>query len=74
METHKTPLFKSLDDEALRREYWSARELAYNNAAMASAGFPRGRLAYQMAQLMRNIEIIEAIANQRKIRLVVANG
>ena len=72
MQTHKTPLFKSLSDDALRTEYRGYRELAYNNAAMASAGLPRGRLAFQMSRLMRNIEIIEAIANQRKIRLVLA--
>lgn len=66
-----TPLFKSLSDEALRAEYASYRALAYNNAGMASSGAVNARkCASQMGRLMRNIELIEAIANQRCIRLV----
>ena len=67
----KTPLFKSLSDEALRNEYASYRNLAYNNANMASSGAVNTRkAAAQMGRLMKNIEIIEAIARQRGIRLV----
>ncbi len=61
----KTPLFKSLSDDALRAEYAGYRNLAYNNARIGTPGAAR-----QMGTLMRNIEIIEAIANQRRISLV----
>lgn len=65
-----TPLFKSLSDEALRTEYWGYRALAYNNAAMAQGGIVwRNKCAAQMGRLMRNIEIIEAIAKKRGISL-----
>ncbi len=68
---HKTPLFKSLSDAALRAEYAGYRALAYNNAAIAQTFGGRGasRCAQQMGRLMRNIEIIEAIARQRRISL-----
>ena len=76
MTNRPTPLFKSLSDEALRTEYAAYRELAYNNAKMAQGCAPRGatinKLASQMGRLMKNIEIIEAIARQRRISLVVA--
>lgn len=66
----KTPLFKSLSDDALRTEYRAYRNLAYNNAAMASSGAVNvRRAAQQMGGLMRNIQIIEAIARQRRISL-----
>ncbi len=72
--TMKTPLFKSLSDAALRIEYRGWRELAYNNAKMAQSCRDGGptikKLAYQMGKIMRNVEIIEAIAKQRKISLV----
>lgn len=68
MATTTTPLFKSLSDDALRAEYRGYRELAYNNARIASLGNPQ-RAARQMGRLMRCIEIIEAIANQRRISL-----
>ena len=64
----KTPLFKSLSDDALRTEYRGYRALAYNQIAIG--GGPRG--ARQMGQLMRAIQIIEGIARQRRIALVVA--
>lgn len=68
-----TPFFKELSNEALRNEYWGYRELAYNNAKMAQGCAPRGhtinKLAGQMGKLMRNIEIIEAIARKRGISL-----
>lgn len=67
----KTPLFKSLSNEALRTEYAAMRALAYNNAAAAASGAVNvRRAAGQMGRLMRNIEIIEAIANQRRMSLV----
>ncbi len=65
-----TPLFKELSDEALRTEYRGWRELAYNNAAMASGGLAwRNKCARSMGKIMRNVEIIEAIARKRGIRL-----
>jgi hypothetical protein len=67
----KTPFFKELSDAALRAEYKGYRELAYNNAAMAASGAVNiRRCASQMGRLMRNIEIIEAIAKKRGISLV----
>lgn len=67
----KTPLFKSLSDEALRVEYRGYRELAYNNARIAQGcgGSGLRRSAAQMGRLMRNIDIIEGIARQRRISL-----
>jgi len=68
-----TPFFKELSDDALRAEYWGYRALAYNNANMAASGaVNRKKCATQMGRLMKNIEIIEAIARKRKISLVVA--
>ena len=72
-----TPFFKALSDDALRTEYASLRALAYNNAACAASGAVNvRRAAHQMARLMRNIEIIEAIARKRGISLAqsLANG
>lgn len=70
METKATPLFKELSDEALRAEYRSYRTLAYNNASMAGSGAVSvRRAASQMGRLMRNIQIIEAIARKRRISL-----
>ena len=67
----KTPLFKSLSDDALRAEYRGYRNLAYNNANMAASGAVNlKKAAAQMGRLMKNIEIIEAIAKQRRISLV----
>jgi hypothetical protein len=68
---NRPPLFKSLSDDALRAEYAGYRELAYNNARMAQSmgAGGRGKAARQMGRLMRNLEIIEAIARQRRIRL-----
>jgi hypothetical protein len=69
-QTYKTPLFKELSDDALRTEYWGYRALAYNNANMAAGSKAwRDKCANQMGRLMRNIEIIEAIARKRKISL-----
>lgn len=66
-----TPFFKELSDEALRTEYHGYRELAYNNAnAASSGGVNKRKAANQMGRLMRNIQIIEAIAKKRGIRLV----
>lgn len=68
-----TPLFKSLSDEALRTEYAGYRNLAYNNANAAGSGaVNKYKAAAQMGKLMRNIEIIEAIAHQRRISLAVS--
>jgi len=70
---HKTPLFKELSDDALRTEYAGWRALAYNNAQMAGSGAVNvGKCARQMGRIMRNVEIIEAIARQRRISLVKA--
>lgn len=69
-QTPKTPLFKELSDEALRIEYRGWRELAYNNANMAGSGAVNiKKCAAQMGRIMRNVEIIEAIARKRKISL-----
>jgi hypothetical protein len=66
----KTPFFKELSDDALREEYAGYRNLAYNNAAMAASGAVNlRRAAYQMHHLMRCVEIIEAIARKRGMRL-----
>lgn len=69
-DTNRTPLFKSLNNEALRAEYRSYRNLAFNNAAMAASGAVNvQRCARQMGRLMRAISIIEGIARQRRISL-----
>lgn len=69
----KTPLFKSLSDDALRAEYRGWRELAYSNAAIAASGAANGqKSARSMGQIMRNVEMIEAIARKRGIQLVIA--
>lgn len=70
----KTPFFKELSDETLRIEYAGYRELAYNNAKMASSSgaVNKRKAAVQMGTLMRNIQIIEGIARQRKISLISA--
>lgn len=65
----KTPFFKEMSDEALRTEYAGWRNLAYNNANIAACG-SRSRAAGQMGRIMRNVEIIEAIARKRGICLV----
>lgn len=66
----KTPLFKSLSNDALRTEYHGWRALAFNNAGTAASGAVNiGRAANQMGRIMRNVEIIEAIARQRRISL-----
>lgn len=66
----RTPFFKGLSDAALRENYASYRNLAYNNAGMATSGAVNIRkAAFQMGKLMRNIELIENIARQRKIKL-----
>lgn len=68
--TFKTPMFKTLSDDALRAEYRGWRELAFNNANMAASGAVNvRRAAGQMGRIMRNVEIIEAIARQRRISL-----
>lgn len=65
-----TPFYKELSDDSLRAEYRGLRELAYNNAQMAASGaVNRNRAASQMGRLMRNIEIIEALARRRGISL-----
>ena len=69
--TFKTPLFKDMTDDALRAEYRAWRALAYNNANMAAAGCVNvSRAARQMGRIMRNVEIIEAIARRRQMSLV----
>lgn len=66
----KTPLFKSLSDSALIEEYRGWRNLAYNNANMAASGAVNiSKAARSMGAVMRNVEIIEAIARQRKLSL-----
>lgn len=71
METRKTPLIKELSNEALRDHYWSCRALAYNNAAMVGDCGKHGqaKLARQMGSLMKQIDICEAVAKQRKMSL-----
>ncbi len=65
-----TPLFKDLSNEALRTEYKGWRDLMFNNANMAASGaVNRNKAAFQMGKIMRNVEIIEAIARKRGIRL-----
>ena len=64
-----TPFFKDLSDKALRREYAGYRELAYNNANIAQFG-NRQKCANQMGRIMKNIQIIEAIARKRRMSLV----
>ena len=69
--TPKTPLIKSLNDAALRDHYWSCRELAYNNMQMVGHCGRRSvdKLGRQMGWLMKQINICEAVARQRKISL-----
>jgi len=73
--TTATPLFKDMCDDSLRREYVGWRELAYNNAACAASGAVNLRKsAAQMGRIMRNVQIIEAIARKRGISLAANNG
>lgn len=66
----KGPLIKELGDGALREHYRGLRELAYNNAEMASSGaVNRRKAAAQMGRLMRHIEICEAVARRRGVSL-----
>lgn len=66
----KPPLIKELSDEGLREHYRGLRALAYNNSQMASSGAVNlKKLAAQMGKLMRWIEICEAVARRRRIRL-----
>ena len=68
--TKTTPLFKTLDNETLRTEYRHWLALATNNAGMAASGAVNiRRAASQMGRIMRNVNIIEAIARQRRIAL-----
>jgi hypothetical protein len=68
--TFKTPLFKSLSDDALREEYAGWRNLAYNNGRMAQQGPGTARkCAASMGRIMRNVELIENIARRRGISL-----
>ena len=70
------PYFKGMSDAALREAYWSYRDLAFNNANIAShraaCGASTRPVARQMGRLMRAIEIIEGIARQRRISLSTA--
>ena len=70
-QTTKSPLIKSLSDAALRDHYWSCRKLAYNNSQMVGYCSRRGvdKLARQMGWLMKQIDICEAVARQRRISL-----
>lgn len=60
MKTTTMPLFKSLSDDALVRHYISAKALAYNAAQLRS---PR------LGGLLRNLDIIVAIARKRGLSL-----
>lgn len=69
--TITAPMLRDLSDDALRASYRTYRALAYNNAQIAQTGSANNRkLAAQMGRLMRWIEICEAIAQKRGIRLV----
>jgi len=69
--TYSAPLFKNLSDARLIEEYKGYRALAYNNAAMAASGATnRQKGARSMGYLMKNIEIIEAIAKKRDLSLI----
>jgi hypothetical protein len=71
-EPTRAPLIKELSDDGLREHYRGLRALAYNNAQMAQTGAVNTRkLAAQMGKLMKWIEICEAVARKRGIRLVV---
>ncbi len=64
------------DPEALRRHYWSCRELAYNNAQMAQhtrdGSHTRRKLTRSMGYLMRQIEMCERAADRRGFSLAQA--
>ena len=60
--------------DKIRDHYRACRELAYNNAQMAAAtrsGRDRQALARQMGYLMRQIEMMETIANRRRFPLMI---
>lgn len=67
-------LYKDLNDDELRAAYRAERNAAYNAGHLACSVNPRsggGRIvARQWGRALRNVELIERIANRRGIRLV----
>ena len=65
-------LFKSLSDEPLKSEYWNQRQLLDNWNKMATPGHGarvRSKIAGGVFKCLKNIDIIVAIARQRKVKL-----
>lgn len=67
-----TPYFKDMSDEDLRSAYRAERENLYRWSQLAGPG--KGHPAARgTGRALRNVEIIEALARRRGIRLVVAS-
>jgi hypothetical protein len=66
-----TPLFRDLDADALRDQYRQWRTLAHRSADIATRPGGAGRTANarQMGRIMRNVQLIERIADSKGINL-----
>lgn len=66
-------LYKDMTPEDLRSAYATERTIAYNSSQMAQSVSPRNqgrrKVARSWGRAMRNVEMIEAIARKRGIRL-----
>lgn len=67
-----TPFFKNLDNDQLKAAYREWRTTAYNWSQMSTGAMfarPRQSIAAGFGRALRNVEIIEAIARQRRLNL-----
>lgn len=66
-----TPRFTDCSDEELREAYRHWRTAAWNWSQMAGGGsrVTGKKIAIGVGRCLRNVEIIEAIARKRRIRL-----
>jgi hypothetical protein len=71
--TARLPYFKGMTDDELRAAYVAFRTLAYNAGEMANMCAPRSgqgrKVAANWGRSIRAMELIEAIARQRRISL-----
>ena len=67
-------LYKDMDDEALVAAYWAVRGGAANAADIACHTSPRSNgnrvMARQTGRLLRDLDVIVAVARRRGLRLV----
>lgn len=72
--TPTQPLFKEMTDSELRSAYRVERDNLYNVSNFANHVSPKSRggrmIARQWGRALRNVEIIEAIARKRGVRLI----